>query len=160
MQACLAVESDPPRSSIVGELVAVRQCHGPDTPGIFRHAAVYVDKILKGKQPADLPVEQPTKLELIVDLKTAEKHRLPPRVKTEIIRELQRLELVLKMLDTVEAERDAIASGKNTLAHSDAKKIQDLVKLKCLGPEFASLLVGEVFYRSFAIVDSWEAMSG
>jgi putative ABC transport system substrate-binding protein len=46
--------------------------YGPDTPAIFRHMAVYVDKILKGKKPADLPVEQPTKYELIVNLKTAE----------------------------------------------------------------------------------------
>jgi putative ABC transport system substrate-binding protein len=46
--------------------------YGPDVPGTFRHAAVYVDKILKGKKPADLPVEQPTKLELLVNLKIAE----------------------------------------------------------------------------------------
>jgi putative tryptophan/tyrosine transport system substrate-binding protein len=45
--------------------------YGPDQPALFRHMAVYIDKILKGKKPADLPVEQPTKLELVVNLKTA-----------------------------------------------------------------------------------------
>jgi len=93
---------------------------------------------------------RPLRMRALEHLRTPDGRRLPPRVKAEIIRELQRLELVLKMLDAVEAERDAIASDKNTLAHRNAKKIQDLVKLKCLGPEFASVLVGEVFYRSFA----------
>jgi putative ABC transport system substrate-binding protein len=45
--------------------------YGDDRPALFRHMAIYVDKILKGRKPADLPVEQPTKLELVVNLKTA-----------------------------------------------------------------------------------------
>ena len=56
--------------------------YGPNTPDLYRRAATYVDKILKGRKPADLPVEQPTKFEFIINLKAAKQIgvTIPPNV--------------------------------------------------------------------------------
>ena len=56
--------------------------YGANTPDLWRRAATYLDKLLKGRKPADLPVEQPMRFEFVVNLKAAKQIGLtiPPNV--------------------------------------------------------------------------------
>jgi putative ABC transport system substrate-binding protein len=71
--ARLALAHRLPTSAPNGEHTAAGHLmsFGPDQPSIFRRAAYYVDRILKGATPSDLPVEQPTKYDLVINLQTA-----------------------------------------------------------------------------------------
>jgi putative ABC transport system substrate-binding protein len=80
----LAAESRLPAIYDQGEFVDAGglMAYGPSVPDLSSRAAIFVDKILKGRKPADLPVEQPMKFELVINLKAAKQIGLtiPPNV--------------------------------------------------------------------------------
>jgi putative ABC transport system substrate-binding protein len=82
--ADLAVKSRLPSIYYAADFVEAGglMAYGVSVADLFRRAARYVDKILKGAKPADLPVEQPTKFELVINLKPAKQIGLtiPPNV--------------------------------------------------------------------------------
>jgi ABC-type uncharacterized transport system substrate-binding protein len=82
--ADLAIKSPLPTIFAQSEYVEAGglMSYGVNNNDLYRRAATYVDKILKGAKPADLPVEQPTKFELVINLKTAKQIDLtiPPNV--------------------------------------------------------------------------------
>jgi putative ABC transport system substrate-binding protein len=67
-----ALKQKIPMEVVVAEMVPFGPLlsYGPDFPDFFRRAVAYTDKILKGAKPADLPIEQPTRFKLVVNLKT------------------------------------------------------------------------------------------
>jgi putative ABC transport system substrate-binding protein len=69
----MALQNRLPAASIQKELAEAGflLTYGADIADLYRRSAVFVDKIFKGAKPADLPVEQPTKFELVINLKTA-----------------------------------------------------------------------------------------
>jgi len=71
--AALAIQNKLPGISIYRKFADTGglMSYGPDVPDIFRRSAEYVDRILKGAKPAELPVQQPTKFEFVINLKTA-----------------------------------------------------------------------------------------
>ena len=89
------------------------------------------------------------RMKRLEQLRTGDERELPARVKAEIRRELRRLELVLQMIKVIEKERNAMTLGKATSTYGHANKVQQLVKIGSIGPEIATVLVGEVFYRQF-----------
>jgi transposase len=89
------------------------------------------------------------RLERLDELRTGDGNPLPDRLKNEIRRQLERLKLLLELIGTVEAERDAVVKADKPASEAD-RRIRALAKLKGIGPEIATVLYNEVFYRQFA----------
>ena len=75
----LAIQHRLPTTSLLSRYTegGLLLSYGPNLYGLFRQAATYVDKILQGVQPRDLPVQRPVRFELVINLKTAQALGLP-----------------------------------------------------------------------------------
>src|SRR6516162_4573764 len=80
------------------------------------------------------------RMKRLEQLGTGDGRQLSPRLKAEIRRELQRLELALQMIKALERERNVMAQGKTPSTYGNAKKVQQLVKIRSIGPEIATVL--------------------
>ena len=111
--ADLAIKNRLP-SMYLGEIVVESgglMSYGPTMADQYRRAAVYVDKILKGTKPAELPVEQPMKFELIINLKAAKQIGLtiPPNVLARADKVIQ-----VKNRKARGAKSKAVRNGRNS----------------------------------------------
>ena len=121
-----------------GRLIAERVAHVNRIKGLCASQGIY-----------DYEPMRKDRLQRLEKLRTGDGRPLGPRLKAEIVREIKRLQCLLEMIATVEAERDAILESEKS-RHLNADKIKMLAKLKAIGPEFSTTIVGEVLYREFA----------
>ena len=82
-------------------------------------------------------------------MQTGDGQPIPERLKIEIAREWSRLKLVAAQIREVEAERDQLVKGNEPTSDVSTTKMRRLVKLRGIGPDFATVLTREVFYRVF-----------
>lgn len=88
-------------------------------------------------------------LQRLDELRTGDGRPLPSKLRGEIDREWHRLRLVMEQLSKVEAERNEVARGEVSPQDVDGAKICQLAKLRGIGPDFATVLTREVYWRHF-----------